>query len=89
MGLGIRAAGATRVTDEMFAAAAIALKEKSPALEDPAASLLPALDNIRDVARHIAIAVAAEAQAQGLAEKCSPAELAQRIDDTMWTPAYA
>ena len=89
MGLGILAAGATRVTDEMFAAAAIALKEKSPALEDPTTSLLPALDNIRDVARHIAIAVAAEAQSQGLAEKTSPEELEQRVDQTMWLPAYA
>ncbi|WP_231962463.1 NAD-dependent malic enzyme [Symmachiella dynata] len=89
MGLGIRASGATRVSDEMFAVAAIALQEKSPALEDPTASLLPALKDIRDVARHIAVAVATEAQAQGLAEKTSPEELEKRIDQTIWSPTYA
>ena len=88
MGLGILAVEARRVTDGMFMAAAIALKETSPALKDPNASLLPPLDKIREVTRQIAVAVAQEAQSEGVAEKISPQELDKRIDKTMWTPEY-
>lgn len=89
MGLGILASKAKRVSDGMFMAAAVALKEKSPALADPTASLLPPLHNIREVTRHIALAVAQEAQEEGWADKTSPAELEKRIGDTMWTPSYS
>lgn len=88
MGLGILACGARRVTDEMFMAAAVALKETSPALTDPSASLLPPLANIRHVVRHIAAAVAAEAQNQGIAEPISADQVQQKIDQTMWAPRY-
>ena len=88
MGLGIIACGARRVTDEMFMAAAIALKETSPAVADPNASLLPPLCDIRSVSRHIALAVATEAVNQGVAPTMTSDELQQRIDETMWTPDY-
>lgn len=88
MGLGILASGATRVTDEMFMAAALALRDGSPALKDPNASLLPRLEDIRKIARHIAIEVALAAQENGVAPKITQAETEQRIDDTAWTPAY-
>ena len=88
MGLGILASKANRVTDAMFMAAAIALKDGSPALKDPNASLLPRLEDIRKIARHIAVAVALEAQAGGVAEKTTRDELEKRIDATIWTPKY-
>jgi malate dehydrogenase (oxaloacetate-decarboxylating) len=88
MGLGILASGAERVTDSMFMAAAIALSEKSPALADPTASLLPPLSTIREVSRHIALAVAAAAQEAGAAPATSSDELATRVEETMWTPEY-
>ncbi len=88
MGLAVRAAGATRVTDEMFMVAADALKETSPALADPEASLLPSLRDIRHVARHIARAVATEAMREGVAESISPDELERCLDRTMWFPRY-
>ncbi|WP_425397326.1 NAD-dependent malic enzyme [Aeoliella sp.] len=88
MGLGILAASATRVTDNMFMVAAKALKECSPALSDPTASLLPPLHTIRDTARHIGIAVARQAQLDGVAPKCTDEQLEQHIAQTMWTPAY-
>ena len=89
MGLGVVAAGARRVTDSMILAAARALGEKSPALRDPAASLLPALQQLRDVAAHIATAVGRQAQRDGVAPKISDAELAARVAETQWAPAYA
>jgi len=88
MGLGVVASGARRVTDTMILAAARALGEKSPALTDPSASLLPALPQLRDVAAHIATAVGREAQRAGVAPKTSDAELHERVTATQWTPAY-
>ena len=88
MGLGVLAAGAKRVTDGMFMAAAVALKEAAPALSDPAASLLPSLEDIRQVTRHIGIAVAKQAQQEGVAEETSTEELEKQIDQTMWKPEY-
>ncbi|QDT95433.1 NAD-dependent malic enzyme [Gimesia aquarii] len=88
MGLGILASRARRVTDSMFMAAASALKETSPALKDPTASLLPPLTNIREVGRHIAKAVAAAAIEAGVADSVTPDEIDQRIEQTMWNPEY-
>jgi malate dehydrogenase (oxaloacetate-decarboxylating) len=89
MGTAILATNTRRVTDEMFMAAAIALKECSPATKDPHAPLLPSLADIRQVSRHIALAVAREAQQQGVAQSTSPEQLEQLIDDTMWMPQYS
>ena len=89
IGLGVVASGARRVTDTMILAAARALGEKSPALTDPSASLLPALADLRKVAAHIATAVGLEAQRTGVAPKTSDAELRQRVVTAQWTPAYS
>ncbi len=88
IGLGVVASGARRVTDTMILAAARALAEKSPALTDPSASLLPALAHLREVAAHIATAVGLAAQRDGVAPKTSEGELRQRVVTTQWTPAY-
>ncbi len=88
MGLGILAVSAERVTDNMFMAAAKALKECSPALSDRCASLLPPLHTIRDAARRIGAAVAKQAQLDGVADARSDKELEDCIAQTMWTPDY-
>ncbi|QDV20760.1 NAD-dependent malic enzyme [Gimesia panareensis] len=88
MGLGIRASRARRVTDSMFMAAAFALKEASPALKDPTASLLPSLTIIRDVGREIARAVAKAAIEAGVADSLADAEIDERIEETIWKPEY-
>lgn len=88
VGLGVIASRARRVTDSMFVAAARALSELSPVHSDPTAALLPKLEEVRDVSRKVALAVAREAQRQGVAEKTSDEELARRIDARMWTPEY-
>jgi malic enzyme len=50
------------------------------------APLLPPLEDIRGVSRRVALAVAAEAQRQGVAER-APAEASERlVDAKMWTP---
>jgi malate dehydrogenase (oxaloacetate-decarboxylating) len=88
VGLGVIASGARRVSQEMFIAAARALSEMSPALNDRMASLFPDLKDIRKVSRHVALAVGIEAQKSGLAEATSRGELERRVDEKMWTPRY-
>ena len=88
MGLAIRSVGASRVVDEMFMAAGLALREVSPALKDPKASLLPHLEDMRSVSLHIARAVAAEAVRQGVADSIPEDEIENRLQQTMWTPEY-
>jgi malate dehydrogenase (oxaloacetate-decarboxylating) len=89
IGLAVVASGARRVTDTMILAAARALAENSPALQDTSASLLPALADLRKVAVQIATAVSLEAQRAGVAPKTSEDELRQRVIATQWTPAYS
>ena len=88
VGLGVIASGARRVTDGMMLAAARALGEHSPARTDPTASLLPALRDVRVVAREIARAVGLEAQRAGIAPGTGPDELRDRVAATQWTPEY-
>lgn len=88
LGQGVIAAGARRVTDAMFLAAARALADCSPARDDPAAPLMPPLDQIVDVSRRVALAVAAQAQADGWVAPCPRGELARKIDARWWEPRY-
>jgi malate dehydrogenase (oxaloacetate-decarboxylating) len=88
MGLGVLAAKARRVSDGMFAAAAKALAEVSPALKDPAASLLPPVSELRSVAVTIAAAVAKQARADGLCAPFDDAALPAMISAKMWEPVY-
>ena len=88
MGLAIRSVGARRVLDEMFMAAGLALREVSPALKNPQASLLPCLEDMREVSLHIAKAVAVEAVRQGVADDIAEEEIDARLQSTMWVPEY-
>jgi malate dehydrogenase (oxaloacetate-decarboxylating) len=88
LGQGVIASGARRVSDAMFLAAARALADVSPARHDPTAPLLPPLDEIVPVSRRVALAVAAQAQAEGQIEACPPEALARRIDARWWEPRY-
>ncbi len=89
VGLALAACKARRISDNMLLAAARALAERSPALKDRNASLLPNLRDLRTVARHVALAVAVQAQKEGLAPPLSTDELTRRIAVTQWFPAYA
>ena len=88
VGLGLAVSKARRVTDQMLLAGAKALGERSPAMRDPTASLLPGVQSLRDVARDIALAVALEAVSEGLAPACEPDAMRQRVERRQWTPAY-
>jgi len=89
MGLGVIACRARRVTNTMFAAAANALADASPALLGRDQPLYPGLERARELSQRVALAVAIQAQAEGLAEAISPEELPARIARSMWSPRYA
>ena len=88
VGLGLVASKARRVTDQMMLAAAKALGEHSPALRDPAASLLPNVGTIRAVALEVAYGLARKAQEEGLAAERKPEALRQTLVESQWNPEY-
>ena len=87
LGLGTIVSRARRVTDAMLMAAARALANASPARRDPTANLLPPVDALRSVAGTVALAVARQAQVDGVAMETTPIDTAV-IEARMWTPSY-
>jgi malate dehydrogenase (oxaloacetate-decarboxylating) len=89
IGLGAIAVQARRISDAMFLAAARVLAQLSPARHDPAANLLPPLVELRKISFQVAIAVAAQAIAEGLAEPLSEENISAAVRAKMWEPGYA
>ena len=88
VGLATLAVGARRVTDGMFLAAAKALAELSPAKAQAGAPLLPPLNEMLAVSRHIALAVARQACVEGLTDTLSDDQIVSMIDAKIWRPEY-
>ncbi|HKT28030.1 NAD-dependent malic enzyme [Dyella sp.] len=88
VGLGVLAVGAKRVTDAMFMAAAKAVAAMSPTVKDKTASLLPPVDQLREVSIAVAKAVALQAQVDGVAAACDEAEVERCIEAFVWEPTY-
>jgi len=88
LGLGAVLAGATRVTDPMFHAAARTLADYLPEESLAQGSLFPPLAQIREVSARIAEAVIRVAQAEGLATTELPADLAGHVRRHMYQPRY-
>ncbi len=88
IGLGVLAVQANRVSDEMLLASSEILAGASPRAAGTGSELLPPLQQITDVSKSIAFAVAKVAQSQGHALEISDAQLHARIDRIFWTPHY-
>jgi malate dehydrogenase (oxaloacetate-decarboxylating)(NADP+) len=88
VGLGAIAIQATRVTDEMFLAAAYALADQVSEADLAQGSLYPALSRVREVSAHIAAAVAKVAYEQGFAGAPRPADLLAHVRAQMYDPHY-
>ncbi|TSA47695.1 MAG: NAD-dependent malic enzyme [Deltaproteobacteria bacterium] len=88
VGLGILASEASRVTDEMFAAAAKALDEQVSEEDFKLGRIYPSLSRIREVSVNIALAVAKIAFARGLTAMHEPADLHGHIKSKMYDPTY-
>jgi malate dehydrogenase (oxaloacetate-decarboxylating)(NADP+) len=88
VGLAIVAFGITRVSDEMFLAAARTLPTQLSDEDRARGSLYPPLTRIRDVSAAIAAAVAETAYRQGLASLPRPADLHAHVRSHMYDPMY-
>ena len=86
LGLGVIVSGASRVTDGMLLAAAQAVASQVDPTE-PGASLLPPVENLRASSATVAVAVARQAEADGVAT-ASHDNLVQAVQDAMWQPVY-
>jgi malate dehydrogenase (oxaloacetate-decarboxylating)(NADP+) len=89
VGLGVLFCEASRVTDEMFFAAARELADQVTEDDLAQGRVYPALSRIRDVSSRIATRVAEVAYEQGLAARPRPADLLGEIRASMFEPTYA
>ncbi|WEM40924.1 NAD-dependent malic enzyme [Photobacterium sp. DA100] len=88
IGLGVLAVGARRVTDEMLMESSRALAECSPLAINGKGALLPPLEEIQNVSRHIAFAVAKKAVEQRKAPKNTDDRIKEKINDNFWDAEY-
>lgn len=88
VGLGVLASAATRVTEPMFLATARTLASEVSAEDLARGSVYPPLGKIREVSRKIAVAVAEEAHASGLARVEKPDNIEMDISNKMFVPDY-
>ncbi len=88
MGLGILSAGALRVTDTMFMAAAKCLANLSPARRNKSGRLLPPVSELRSVSFAVAKAVALQAIKDGVADPLDEQTLESHIRANVWEPVY-
>ena len=88
VGLGVITTRATRVTDEMFMAAARTLAHQVTQADLDQGSLFPPLVSVREVSAHIAAAVAEVAFRAGLARVPEPADLVTFMKAQMYEPSY-
>ena len=86
LGLGVIVSGASRVTDGMLLAAARAVAGQVDPTA-PGAALLPPVENLRASSATVAVAVARQAQADGVAVARHD-NLIQAVQDAMWQPVY-
>ncbi|MDK9704755.1 MAG: NAD-dependent malic enzyme [Sulfuritalea sp.] len=88
VGLGAIACGATRITDEMFLAAAHTLAAQVTPADLDQGSLFPPLTNIREVSARIAVAVAEVAYQRGLAARPRGDDLRAQVQAEVFDPCY-
>ena len=88
VGLGATASGATRVTDEMFLAAAQVLASLVGEEDLAMGRVYPCLSRIREVSAMIGTEVATIAHRRGLASCPEPADLEADIRAQMYQPVY-
>ena len=86
LGLGVIVSGASRVTDGMLLAAARAVAGQVDPTA-PGAALLPPVENLRASSATVAVAVARQAEADGVAVARHD-NLIQAVQDAMWEPVY-
>lgn len=88
VGLGALVSRAAAVTDRMFLAASQALSAMVGRTERDRGMLLPDMEDIREVAFQVALAVAREARDAGLGRLLDDESLATMIRAAQWSPRF-
>ncbi|PKN10353.1 MAG: NAD-dependent malic enzyme, partial [Deltaproteobacteria bacterium HGW-Deltaproteobacteria-5] len=88
IGLGVLASKSTRVTDEMFSAAARCVADKVTREDLEQGRIFPPLSRIREVSLHIAIAIARLVFTRKLTAMKEPSDLPGFIKSKMYDPVY-
>jgi malate dehydrogenase (oxaloacetate-decarboxylating)(NADP+) len=88
IGLGAVVSGTSRITDEVFMAAAYKLAHLVTEADLDQGSLYPALSRTREVSAHIGAAVAEAAYARKLTDRRRPADILSDVEARMYDPGY-
>lgn len=89
LGLGVLLSGAQRVTENMLTAAAVALADCTEMARLARGGVYPPIEHLRNVSKHIAVAVIKQAVADGLAKNEIPEKnLDAFVERGMWKPIY-
>jgi malate dehydrogenase (oxaloacetate-decarboxylating) len=88
LGRGVIAVGATRVSDTMLSAAATAIGSIAPSDTHAPLTLLPPLAQVGEVADAVALAVARQAVAEGLATPLDDQQIVDAVVARKWRPQY-
>jgi malate dehydrogenase (oxaloacetate-decarboxylating)(NADP+) len=88
IGLAAIACGATRITDEMFLAAAKSLASEVTQADLDQGSLFPSLSNARTFSATIAVAVAEVAYRNGVVRTSEPEDILALVKAHMYDPSY-
>ncbi|MFA5551041.1 MAG: NAD-dependent malic enzyme [Trueperaceae bacterium] len=88
LGLGALVTGARRITDDMLTAAAEALSEYTDPGRLLEGAVYPSVDALRRASKHVAVAVAKQALAEGVARRDVGEDVSAAVLDAMWEPKY-
>ena len=88
IGLAVTAVRATRITDAMMTAAAVAVGDAATIRYDPHGTLLPDRARLADMATVVARAVARAAVADAVAPALTGDQIDQAIHRARWLPRY-
>ena len=88
LGRGVIAVGARRISDAMLSAAATAIGSVAPRHDGVPATLLPPLEQVGEVADAVALAVARQAVAEGLADHLDDDAIIATVEACKWRPQY-
>jgi len=89
LGLGVLAAGATHITDDMFRVASRTLSQMVSDADLDKGSLFPPLEDIRSVSLFIAVACAEYAWDSKVATKARPDDVEAHVMALMYSPHYS
>jgi malate dehydrogenase (oxaloacetate-decarboxylating)(NADP+) len=88
LGLGVLASGSSRVTDEMYFAAARALADQVTPEDLAVGRIFPPVARMREVAAAVATVVARTAYAEDFATRAQPPDIAAHIRASMYRAEY-